>query len=137
MADKNIIVTFPEEKEEALNFFLKKKDESIETELKNYLDKVYEKVVPLQVRDYVENRGDDLAMEIREEQESDEEVTTAEVAVKEQSVEAPIRKRRGPNKENRQAKSGLEETLKQMKPEEDTVREEIEEKIGQEPSMEM
>lgn len=137
MADKNIIVTFPEEKEEALNFFLKKKDESIETELKNYLDKVYEKVVPLQVRDYVENRGDDLAMEIREEQETDEEVTTAEVAVKEQSVEAPIRKRRGPNKENRQAKSGLEETLKQMKPEEDTVREEIEEKIGQEPSMEM
>lgn len=137
MADKNIIVTFPEEKEEALNFFLKKKDESIETELKNYLDKVYEKVVPLQVRDYVENRGDDLAMEIREEQENDEEVTTAEATVKDQSVEAPIRKRRGPNKENRQAKSGLEETQKQMKPEEDIVREEIEEKNEQEPSMEM
>jgi hypothetical protein len=43
-------VNFPTEKLEALRFFISKKDQSIEQELQDYLDKTYEKMVPAQVR---------------------------------------------------------------------------------------
>lgn len=49
-------VSFPTEKLDALRFFMDKKQQTIEQELKNYLDKTYEKLVPAQVREYVESR---------------------------------------------------------------------------------
>ena len=56
MADKEIKITFPEEKMEALVFFLGEQNEKVEDVLKTHLDKTYEKSVPAQVRKFVESR---------------------------------------------------------------------------------
>ena len=57
MADKEIKVGFPEVKVEALEFFLREKDEQIEPMIKEHLDKMYEKYVPPQVRKFVEAKA--------------------------------------------------------------------------------
>lgn len=57
MADKEIKVGFPEVKVEALEFFLREKDEQIEPMIKEHLDKMYEKYVPPQVRKFVESKA--------------------------------------------------------------------------------
>ena len=49
-------MSFPTEKLNALRFFMGKKDQSIEKELQDYLDKTYEKLVPAQLREYLESR---------------------------------------------------------------------------------
>ncbi|MGB8451705.1 MAG: DUF6103 family protein [Anaerocolumna sp.] len=56
MSMSELKVSFPSEKLEALRFFMDKKELTIEQELKDYLDKTYEKAVPAQVREYVESR---------------------------------------------------------------------------------
>lgn len=56
MADKEIKITFAEEKMEALVFFLGEQNEKVENILKAHLDKTYEKYVPQQVRKFVESR---------------------------------------------------------------------------------
>lgn len=56
MSMTELKVSFPTEKLEALRFFIGKKDQTIEQELQDYLDKTYEKMVPAQVREYVESR---------------------------------------------------------------------------------
>lgn len=48
-------VSFAAEKLDALRFFMGKKQQAIEQELQEYLDKTYEKIVPTQVREYVES----------------------------------------------------------------------------------
>lgn len=57
MADKEIKVSFPEAKVEALEFFLQEKDEKIEPLIKEHMDKMYEKYVPPQVRKFVEAKA--------------------------------------------------------------------------------
>lgn len=56
MADKEIKITFPEEKMEALAFFLGEQNEKVESVLTAHLDKTYEKCVPQQVRKFVDSR---------------------------------------------------------------------------------
>lgn len=56
MADKEIKITFPEKKMEALVFFLGEQNEKIEDVLTAHLDKTYEKYVPQQVRKFVESQ---------------------------------------------------------------------------------
>lgn len=58
MSMTELRVSFPTEKLDALRFFMDKKQQTIEQELQDYLDKTYEKLVPAQVREYVENRMD-------------------------------------------------------------------------------
>lgn len=69
MSMSEIKISFPTEKLEALRFFMDKKDLSIEQELNSYLDKTYEKAVPTQVREYVENRMEQVPL-LQEEQEA-------------------------------------------------------------------
>ena len=55
MTEKEIKITFPEAKLEALTFFLMEQNEkSVEELLKGSLDKLYEKNVPVAVRKFVE-----------------------------------------------------------------------------------
>lgn len=61
MSMSELKVSFPSEKLEALRFFMDKKDLTIEQELKDYLDKTYEKAVPAQVREYVESRMEQVS----------------------------------------------------------------------------
>lgn len=56
MSMTELQLSFPTEKLDALRFFMDKKQQSIEHELQDYLDKTYEKLVPAQVREYVESR---------------------------------------------------------------------------------
>lgn len=56
MADKEIKITFPEKKMEALVFFLGEQNEKVEDVLTAHLDKTYEKYVPQQVRKFVESQ---------------------------------------------------------------------------------
>ena len=61
MAEREIKIGFPEVKMEALEFFLKENDTTVEKVLREHLDKTYEKSVPQQVRKFVEtqDRGED------------------------------------------------------------------------------
>lgn len=56
MADKEIKLTFAEEKLEALAFFLREKNESVESVLKAHLDKTYDRSVPEPVKKFIESR---------------------------------------------------------------------------------
>ena len=56
MSTTELKIPFPSEKLNALRFFMDKKEQIVEQELKDYLNKTYERVVPAQVREYVESR---------------------------------------------------------------------------------
>lgn len=57
MSTTELKIPFPTEKLDALRFFIVKKGLEVEQELKDALDKTYEKVVPAHVREYVESRA--------------------------------------------------------------------------------
>lgn len=57
MPDTELEVQFPEEKLDALRYFTEKDGTTVEDELKNHLDKFYQKNVPLQVRKYIEKKA--------------------------------------------------------------------------------
>lgn len=56
MAEKEIRIGFSDVKMEALEFFLKESNTTVEAVLKEHLDKTYEKNVPQQVRKFVESK---------------------------------------------------------------------------------
>ena len=58
MSTTELKLPFPTEKLDALRFFMEKKEQTVEQEMKDYLDKTYERVVPVHVRKYVESRVD-------------------------------------------------------------------------------
>ena len=58
MSTTELKIPFPTEKLDALRFFIGKKEQTIEQELKDYLGKTYERIVPAHVREYVESRVD-------------------------------------------------------------------------------
>ena len=55
MATNKIIVEFDAQKLSALKKFAEKKNVNIEEELSFCLDKIYKKVVPLNVREFIES----------------------------------------------------------------------------------
>ena len=59
MKKANITVSFEQEKLKALQFYAGKKDASLEAELDEYLQKLYEKYVPAQTREYIESTAED------------------------------------------------------------------------------
>lgn len=74
MSTTELKVPFPSERLNALRFFMEKKDQTIEQELKDYLNKTYERLVPLNVREYVESR---LELETAQEQATESQQTSA------------------------------------------------------------
>ena len=60
MVDTELKVQFPEVKLDALRYFTAKEGTTVEDELKDHLDKFYQKNVPAQVRDYVEHREGEM-----------------------------------------------------------------------------
>ena len=66
MSMTELNLSFPTEKLDALRFFMDKKQQSIEHELQDYLDKTYEKLVPAQVREYVESRMEPVSAQRQE-----------------------------------------------------------------------
>ena len=66
MSMTELNLSFPTEKLDALRFFMDKKQQSVEHELQDYLDKTYEKLVPAQVREYVESRMEQVSAQRQE-----------------------------------------------------------------------
>lgn len=56
MSTTELKVPFPSERLDALRFFMEKKEQTVEQELKDYLNKTYERLVPANVREYIESR---------------------------------------------------------------------------------
>jgi len=56
MSTTELKVPFSSERLDVLRFFMQKKDLTVEQELKDYLNKTYERLVPANVREYVESR---------------------------------------------------------------------------------
>jgi len=56
MSTTELKIPFPSERLDALRFFMEKKEQTVEQELMDYLNKTYERLVPANVREYVESR---------------------------------------------------------------------------------
>lgn len=69
MAEKEIKITFEAVKMEALEFFLREQNTTVEKVLKEHLDKTYEKNVPQQVRKFVESKIEPHQESVQEETE--------------------------------------------------------------------
>ncbi len=88
MADKEMTIMFPEEKMEALEFFMREQNEKMDDMLKAYLEKVYEKNVPLQVRKYVESRLTGIEGEISQGNSGQGHAKRGRQSVKQNAVES-------------------------------------------------
>lgn len=94
MSTTELKVPFPSERLDALRFFMEKKDQTIEQELKDYLNKTYERLVPLNVREYVESR---LEPEMAQEQ-----ATEAQQTFDSGENQTPVPRERQPRQSRRQ-----------------------------------
>lgn len=93
MRETELKLLFPTDKLEALRFFISKKELNVEQELRDYLDKTYERVVPANVREYVESRM--------------EQETTEEQAAEPEQVPTP--RERQPRQTRRQREQAVSE----------------------------
>ena len=84
MEQTELKVQFPDGKLDALRYFLEKKDSTVEDELRDHLDKTYEKVVPPQVREFVERHG---------QQTSRQENRTPQASEQQEHLPRPYRRR--------------------------------------------
>ena len=94
MSNTELKIPFPSERLDALRFFMDKKEQTVEQELKDYLDKTYERVVPANVREYVESR---MEHETLQEQTAEPEQT-------------PAPRERQPRQSHRQREQAVAET---------------------------
>lgn len=74
MSTIELKIPFPSERLDALRFFMEKKEQTVEQELMDYLNKTYERLVPVNVREYVESR---LEPETTQEQTAETQSTPA------------------------------------------------------------
>ena len=58
MKKATITVQFEQEKLRALEFYISRKDSTLEAELDDFMGKLYEKYVPTQTREYIESMAD-------------------------------------------------------------------------------
>lgn len=58
MKKATITITFDQEKLRAIQFYAGKKDASLTTELNEYMEKLYEKYVPAQTREYIQSQSE-------------------------------------------------------------------------------
>lgn len=69
-------IQFDDEKLEAINFYLSKKNLVLENEMQNMLKELYEKIVPSEVRSYIEKRPVETVKKTRKKKDaSTDEVT--------------------------------------------------------------
>lgn len=101
-------VSFAAEKLDALRFFMGKKQQAIEQELQEYLDKTYEKIVPAQVREYVESHIEQPSAQ--EQTPTDQQVSSPQQQAPEQDKEkapaAKDRPARSPRRQKEQVVTG-------------------------------
>lgn len=102
MSTTELKVPFPSERLDALRFFMDKKQQTVEKEMQDYLDKTYERLVPLNVREYVESR---IEPEAAQEQTAESQQTTVSG-----ENQAPAPRDRQPRPSRRQREQAAPET---------------------------
>lgn len=102
MSTTELKVPFPSERLDALRFFMDKKQQTVEKELQDYLEKTYERFVPQNVREYVESR-----IEPEQNQEQTAELQQASATGENQ---APVSRERQPRQSRRQREQAVPET---------------------------
>ena len=76
MAKKNITIGFPEEKLNVLLYFLNREQQNLEPLLEEQLDRLYNRTVPKQTRDFIQfQMTGEVAIETEENQEAGKENT--------------------------------------------------------------
>lgn len=58
MKKGTVTIGFEQEKLRAVQFYIGKKDSSLESELDDFMQKLYEKYVPSQTREYIESMAE-------------------------------------------------------------------------------
>ena len=93
MAKKNITIGFPEEKLNVLLYFLNREQQNLEPLLEEQLDRLYNRTVPKQTRDFIQfQMTGELATETEENQEESQEepeVTIELVEMEQQASQEP------------------------------------------------
>lgn len=102
MSTTELKVPFPSERLDALRFFMDRKQQTVEKELQDYLDKTYEKFVPQNVREYVESR-------IEPEQNQEQAAESQQASASGES-QAPAPRERQPRQSRRQREQAAPET---------------------------
>lgn len=102
MSTTELKVPFPSERLDALRFFMDKKQQTVEKELQDYLDKTYEKFVPLNVREYVESRI--------EPEQNQEQTAEPQLASAPGENQTPAPRERQPRSSRRQREQAAPET---------------------------
>lgn len=102
MSTTELKVPFPSERLDALRFFMDKKQQTVEKELQDYLDKTYERFVPQNVREYVESR-------IEPEQNQEQTAESQQASATGENL-APVSRERQPRPSRRQREQAAPET---------------------------
>ena len=58
MRKATVTIAFEQEKLRAVQFYMGKKETSLEAELDEFMDRLYEKFVPAQTREYIESMAE-------------------------------------------------------------------------------
>jgi len=116
MSETELKILFPTEKLDALRFFISKKGLTVEQELKDYLDKTYEKLVPAHVREYVESR---LGQQSAQEETSEQEVQTPQLEP--QRERRTRQSRRQHEQEPAETASAQESQMSEAAPDEEEI----------------
>jgi len=61
MKNGTVTINFEQEKLKAVQFYADKKDANLQGELEDFLQKLYEKYVPAQTREYIESQAEQAA----------------------------------------------------------------------------
>lgn len=69
MKKENITISMESDKLRATKRYMSKKDASLEQELGDALQKLYEKYVPVQVREYIDEGGEDTSAPAKKQKE--------------------------------------------------------------------
>lgn len=102
MSTTELKISFPSERLDALRFFMDRKQQTVEKELQDYLDKTYERFVPQNVREYVESRI--------EPEQNQEQSTELQQASASGEVQMPTPRERQPRPSRRQREQSVPET---------------------------
>jgi hypothetical protein len=102
MSTVELKIPFPSERLDALRFFMDRKQQTVEKELQDYLDKTYEKFVPQNVRDYVEGRS--------EPEQNQEQTAESQQASASGEGQPPAPRERQPRQSRRQREQAVPET---------------------------
>jgi hypothetical protein len=102
MSTTELYISFPSERLDALRFFMDRKQQIVEKELQDYLDKTYEKYVPQNVRDYVEGRS--------EPEQNQEQTAESQQASVSGEGQPPAPRERQPRQSRRQREQAVPDT---------------------------